>query len=75
MSHVEEDTDTDQALVDQGRVLRLQAQELFRIAENIREQAQKLLDQAVRTAQILADDRAARVKNTRRPRSFRNHLP
>jgi hypothetical protein len=54
--------ETDEALLERGKVLRGQAEELLRIAATIREQAQKLTDHAERTARILAANRAARVQ-------------
>ena len=53
---------TDEELLERGRVLRMQADELLRIAAAIREQAQRVVDQAERTAQILAVNKAGRVK-------------
>jgi hypothetical protein len=45
-----------------GRVLRVEAKELLRIAATIREQAKKLTDQAERGARLLAANKAGRVK-------------
>ena len=54
--------DTAEELLERGRVLRVQAEELFRVAAIIREQAKKLTDQAEKSARILAAKKADRVK-------------
>jgi hypothetical protein len=54
--------DTAEELLERGRVLRVQAEELFRVAAIIREQAQKLTDQAEKSARILAAKKADSVK-------------
>jgi hypothetical protein len=56
------DEDTAKELLERGRVLRVQAEELFRIAAIIREQAQELTAQAEKSARILAARKADSVK-------------
>ena len=53
---------TDEEVLERGRVLRVEAKELLRMAATIREQAQKLTDQAERGARLLAANKAGRVK-------------
>jgi hypothetical protein len=56
------DEDTAGELLERGRVLRMQAEELCRVAAIIREQAQKLTAQAEKSARILAANKADMVK-------------
>jgi hypothetical protein len=48
--------------LEDGKVLQARAEELFRIATAIRDQAQRLLDQTKRSAGILAAKKADRVE-------------
>jgi hypothetical protein len=58
----EANEDTAEELLERGKALRAQAQALGQIAEIIREHAQKLMDQAERSARVLAANKTSRVK-------------
>jgi hypothetical protein len=48
--------------LEAGKVLQARAEELFRIATAIRDQAQRLLDQTKRSAGILAAKKADKIE-------------
>jgi hypothetical protein len=58
MNDVEETAEELEA----GRVLQARAEELFRIATAIRDQAQRLLDQTKRSAGVLAAKKADKIE-------------